>query len=120
MRDAINSPAWGILDDWRDGGEDRSVSVYRSPTGYLLTAHDTQSGASLIESSWSANAAGLESAARRLVAAIAKARLAIRHRDIEKLRAELAAAERAELEAASSVECAASNHERAPDAEVVA
>lgn len=30
MRDAISSPAWGILDDWRLGGAQRAVSVRRS------------------------------------------------------------------------------------------
>src|SRR5512143_457260 len=120
MRDAITSPAWGILDDWRSGGPKRDVSIHRG-RGYLITLSDEYPGG-LCESCGCATAGDLEATARRVIRKIeAKrggGRLAEMRAEIEETRERLAELERAELEAASSVECDAVSHEPAtePDA----
>lgn len=112
MRDAINSPAWGILDDWRSGVDRRSVVVRRSQSGYLLMAECYHRGRVFDESVFCPVASRLEECARTLVAAIEKKRRGFASAEVERLRTELAEAERAELEAASSVERAAHDSER--------
>jgi hypothetical protein len=116
MRAAINNPAWGILDDWREvAPRSRTITIYRSAHGYNLSAAVygsrrgklTQLG---FADAYASDARDLENAARKLISCCDYAVAAKEAEDLTEARALL---ERHELEAASSVELPAADHELA-------
>jgi len=121
MKTAINSPAWDILDQWREGGAHRQVSVSHGGDGWILSAGDYAvavypgTGKAQVASActWCVDAVDLEATAKKLLVLVERDRQHRREIARTRLLAMIDDAdERQHLERCSTTERAATDCER--------